>query len=41
MKVQVIRYQNEIELIPVRFMQEARGLLKGIDTEIEREPDRL
>ncbi len=40
-KVQMIRYQNRIELIPVREITEARGFLKGINTTIEREPDRL
>ena len=40
-KVQVIQYENRIELIPVRPIQEARGFLKGIDTTIEREPDRV
>ncbi len=40
-KVQVIHYQNRIELIPVRPISEARGFLKGIDTTVEREPERL
>jgi AbrB family looped-hinge helix DNA binding protein len=40
-KVQVIQYQNRIELIPIRPMQAARGFLKGIDTTIEREEDRV
>jgi len=40
-KVQVIQYENRIELIPVRPIREARGFLKGIDTTIEREPDRV
>lgn len=40
-KVQVIRYQNRIELIPVRPVKSARGFLQGIDTTIEREEDRL
>lgn len=40
-KVQVIRYQNRIELIPIRPLSEARGFLKGIDTSIEREEDRV
>ena len=39
-KVQVIRYENRIELIPIRPIKEARGFLKGIDTTIEREDDR-
>ncbi len=40
-KVHVIVYENRIELIPVRPIQEARGFLKGIDTNIEREDDRV
>lgn len=39
-KVKVILYDNRIEMIPVRPMKEARGFLKGIDTSVEREPDR-
>jgi AbrB family looped-hinge helix DNA binding protein len=40
-KVQVIPYENRIELIPVKPIGESRGFLKGIDTTIEREPDRV
>jgi len=40
-KFQVICYENRIELIPVRPARRMRGFLKGIDTSIEREPDRL
>jgi AbrB family looped-hinge helix DNA binding protein len=40
-KIQVIPYGNRIELIPERPISEMRGFLKGINTEIEREPDRL
>ena len=40
-KVQVIRNQNRIELIPIRPIKSARGFLKGIDTSVEREEDRL
>ena len=40
-KVQVIHYGNRIELIPVRPVQEMRGFLKGIDTTVERERDRV
>ena len=39
-KVQVIPYMGRIELIPVRKIQEGRGFLKGIETNVEREPDR-
>ena len=40
-KVQVIPYEGRIELIPVVPLRRARGFLKGIDTEVEREPDRV
>lgn len=40
-KVQVVQYENRIELIPIRPMKEARGFLKGIDTSVEREDDRV
>jgi AbrB family looped-hinge helix DNA binding protein len=39
-RVQVILYQRRIELIPVQSVREMRGFLKGIDTTVEREPDR-
>ncbi|MEZ4712475.1 MAG: AbrB/MazE/SpoVT family DNA-binding domain-containing protein [Caldilineaceae bacterium] len=40
-KVEVIVYKNRIEVIPLRPMEEMRGFLRGIDTTIERDADRL
>lgn len=40
-KIQVLQYENRIELIPVRPIETMRGFLKGIDTTVDREPDRL
>ncbi len=40
-RIQVIQYQNWIELVPLRPIKSARGFLRGIDTTIEREEDRL
>ncbi len=40
-KVQILTYKNRIELIPLKPMKELRGLLKDIDTDVEREPDRV
>ena len=40
-KVHVVPYQGRIELIPVENIDKGRGFLEGIDTDIEREPDRL
>ncbi|MGD8461683.1 MAG: AbrB/MazE/SpoVT family DNA-binding domain-containing protein [Desulfobacterales bacterium] len=41
LKVQVLVYGNRIELIPLKKISEMRGFLKGINTEIEREPERI
>jgi len=40
-KVHVIPYMGRIELIPIRDIKEGRGFLEGIDTKVEREPDRI
>jgi AbrB family looped-hinge helix DNA binding protein len=40
-KVQALLYENRIELIPVRPIKKMGGFLKGIDTTIDRETDRL
>jgi AbrB family looped-hinge helix DNA binding protein len=40
-KVQILQYQNRIEFIPLKKMKEMRGFLKGINTTIEREEDRV
>jgi AbrB family looped-hinge helix DNA binding protein len=40
-KVQAIAYENRIELIPVQPMRQMKGFLKGIDTEVPREGDRV
>lgn len=40
-KLRVIRYSDRVEFIPVRPIKEMRGLLRGLDTKIEREDDRL
>lgn len=40
-KVQAILYDDRIELVPVRPAKAMRGFLKGIDTAIVREDDRL
>jgi AbrB family looped-hinge helix DNA binding protein len=39
--MQVVAYSNRIELLPTRDIGEMRGFLKGIDTTVEREEDRL
>jgi len=40
-EMQLLQYQGRIELIPVKTMRAMRGFLKGIDTSIERERDRV
>lgn len=40
-KVQAVLYDNRVELIPVLPMKRMRGFLKGIDTQIKREKDRV
>jgi AbrB family looped-hinge helix DNA binding protein len=40
-KVEAIVYEGRIELIPVRPIEKMRGFLRGIDTRIEREGDRM
>ena len=40
-KVQMIAFDNRIEMIPVRKISEMKGFLKGIDTAVERETDRI
>ena len=40
-KVQIMSYQGRIEVIPLKPMREMKGFLKGIDTTVAREEDRL
>jgi len=40
-KIQMLTYSNRIELIPIKPMSEMRGFLKGIDTDVPRDEDRI
>ncbi len=40
-KIQAIQYHDRIELIPVRPIRKARGMLRGIDTSVPRDRDRV
>lgn len=40
-KLQVFEMSGRIELVPVGNIEDARGIVRGIDTRIERDPDRL
>ena len=40
-QIQMVAFENRIEMIPVRKISEMKGFLKGIDTTVERETDRI
>jgi len=40
-KIQILTYQNRIELIPIQPMKKMRGFLKGINTSVKRDKDRV
>jgi AbrB family looped-hinge helix DNA binding protein len=40
-KIQMIVYRNRIELIPIKPISQMRGFLKGIETEVAREGNRV
>ena len=40
-KVQVLQYENRLELIPMKSIKKMRGFLKGMDTTVKREKDRV
>jgi AbrB family looped-hinge helix DNA binding protein len=40
-KVQAIQYDDRIEFIPVKTLKSMRGFLKGLDTSVVRERDRV
>ena len=40
-KVAVFQYRNRIEYVPVKPITTLRGFLKGINTELKREQDRV
>lgn len=40
-RMQVVQYENRIELIPERDIEELEGFLKGMNTSFKREADRL
>jgi len=40
-KMQVLEYEGRIEFIPERDIKELRGFVKGINTDFEREDDRV
>jgi hypothetical protein len=40
-KVQMLANRNRIELIPIKPMKQMKGILKGIDTTLERDKERV
>lgn len=40
-QLHVIPYAGRVEFIPVRPIQQMRGFLRGMDTTLDREDDRL
>jgi AbrB family looped-hinge helix DNA binding protein len=40
-KMQVVQFDNRVEFIPVQPASALRGTLRGIDTSIARDSDRL
>jgi AbrB family looped-hinge helix DNA binding protein len=40
-KVEAVAYEGRIELIPIRPVKKMRGFLKGIDTHVDRDADRI
>jgi len=40
-KVQALAYDDRIELVPVRPARQLKGFLRGIDTSVPREQDRV
>lgn len=40
-KFQMIQYGDRIEFIPVRKVKEIKGFLRGIDTSVHRDSDRI
>ncbi len=41
MKLQILRYGERIEFVLVKKASDMKGFLKGIDTSVEREQDRV
>ena len=40
-KVRVLQFENRIELIPIEPIEALRGFVKGIDTTVVRDKDRI
>jgi len=40
-KLQILQFDDRIEFLPLQNIRDMRGFLKGIDTEIQRDRDRI
>ena len=40
-KLQLLQYGDRIELVPIKNIKELRGFLRGIDTSVKRDKDRI
>ncbi len=40
-QIQMLAYGNRIELIPIKPMRDMKGFIKGIDSGVARDEDRL
>lgn len=40
-KMQMINYEGQVVMVPLRPIQEMRGVFKGMNTNFERESDRV
>jgi AbrB family looped-hinge helix DNA binding protein len=40
-KAQVLVYEGRVEIIPVKKLKKMRGFLRGIDTSVPRDKDRV
>ena len=40
-KLQALSYKGRVELIPIEAIEASRGFLRGIDTSVPRDQDRL
>jgi len=40
-KIQMLTYRNRIELIPIKAMKKMKGFLRGLDTDVKRDEDRV
>ena len=40
-RLQVFAYDDRIELVPVKPLKKMRGFLKGMETDVPRDDDRL